>query len=413
MIHEVVAQHAEMAAFLWELRGMAVASHHYTLVDLAELEDRIEAHLDGLRLAGEPAWEILLSALASKEPGAFFAAAVSTIEARDVPGFAAVLDATEEEAAPVDGIAGALAWAAPADALAMVKPMRTGEQPMTLTRLALGAAVAHRWEPGPLVDGALFGRHEELRAPALRAVGELGLADLAEELRGAWESDDAEQRFWSAWAGARHGLAGAAEVLWAIVRDSGPFAELAADCAARTSPPAEARRQIEAFATWPGLERACLSAAGALGDPALLPWVIDRMADVPLARLAGEAFSRITGAAIQGPLRAPPPPDHQPGPTDDPRDSNVKMDPDTQLSWPQAGSARALVAAQRGRLATGMRLVDGTPIDEVALGRVLRTGGQRRRAGAAFELGLRAPGRPLFDVTARAGRQAAKLGALA
>jgi hypothetical protein len=46
---EVVAQHAEEAAFLGTLRQRAVSEPHYALKDLMVLDQRVEAHLDGLR----------------------------------------------------------------------------------------------------------------------------------------------------------------------------------------------------------------------------------------------------------------------------------------------------------------------------------------------------------------------------
>jgi len=52
IIANVVLQHAEEAAFLWLLRHAAVAAPHYSLADLGKLDGRVEAHLDGLRIAG-------------------------------------------------------------------------------------------------------------------------------------------------------------------------------------------------------------------------------------------------------------------------------------------------------------------------------------------------------------------------
>src|SRR5690242_4412825 len=45
----VVGRHADEASFLWLLRDGAVRAPHYTLRDLARLDERVEAHLDGLR----------------------------------------------------------------------------------------------------------------------------------------------------------------------------------------------------------------------------------------------------------------------------------------------------------------------------------------------------------------------------
>jgi uncharacterized protein (TIGR02270 family) len=80
IIRTKVEQHAEEAAFLWRLRDAAVQAPHYTLKDLAELDDRVEAHLDGLRVAGDEGWEISLEGLRYEEHGEVFAASVLAFE---------------------------------------------------------------------------------------------------------------------------------------------------------------------------------------------------------------------------------------------------------------------------------------------------------------------------------------------
>ena len=64
VIESIINQHAEEASFLWLLRNEAVHQPHYDLNDLAELDDRVKAHIDGLRIAGDKGWEICKENLA-------------------------------------------------------------------------------------------------------------------------------------------------------------------------------------------------------------------------------------------------------------------------------------------------------------------------------------------------------------
>ena len=72
----VVEQHADDAPFLWTIRDRAVSAATFTLKDLARWDERLEAHLDGLRVAGGFGWRLCERGLANEKPGEVFTAAV-------------------------------------------------------------------------------------------------------------------------------------------------------------------------------------------------------------------------------------------------------------------------------------------------------------------------------------------------
>ena len=72
-VNSVLYQHASELPFLQALRCMAIREPNYSLADLARLDHRVEAHIDGLRVAGEEGWQLARKELAWKEPGEAFA----------------------------------------------------------------------------------------------------------------------------------------------------------------------------------------------------------------------------------------------------------------------------------------------------------------------------------------------------
>jgi uncharacterized protein (TIGR02270 family) len=96
------------------------------------------------------------------------------------------------------------------------------------------------------------------------------------------------------------------------------------------------------------------------------------------------------------------------GPTDDPADPDVELDPDDKLPWPDPERVAKWWAAQRGGYAPGTRYLIGKPITPESLAEILRTGRQRQRAAAALELTIRT-GAMLFEVRARGQLQQQRL----
>ncbi|MBE0564837.1 MAG: hypothetical protein IH621_02695, partial [Krumholzibacteria bacterium] len=171
----------------------------------------------------------------------------------------------------------------------------------------------------------------------------------------------------------------------------------------------EWRRQLAA----PGGDpRLAVQAAGAIGDPQLVPWLIEQMTVDDLARPAGEAFSLITGLDLAYlDLDRDRPDDFAAGPTEDAADEDVAMDPDEDLPWPDPQKIAPWWAAHGRDLKAGERHLLGGAIGEKGLQRALGAGLQRQRAAAALELVFLQPGRLLFEVRARGDRQRRRLGA--
>ena len=130
------------------------------------------------------------------------------------------------------------------------------------------------------------------------------------------------------------------------------------------------------------------------------------MSALKTARLAGEAFSLITGLDLAWlDLDRKPPEGPISGPNDDPGDPNVELDEDDDLPWPDAGKIAAWWEDNAPRFTPGVRYFMGEPPSPAHCLSVLRGGFQRQRIAAAEYLCLLTPGTPLFNTAAPAWRQ--------
>jgi len=408
IIEDVVSEHAQDAAFLWQLRDAAVSRPHYRLHDLTKLDDRVEAHLDGLRVAGDEGWEMARAAmLKSGGPGETFAAAVLALESGREERSAEVLQVGSKTPKAARGLISALGWLAYEEAAKHIKSWIAAES-STSRRIGLAASSIHRRNPGPdALNPALASGDPLLKARALRAFGELGLVDYHINARANIKAKDPACRFWAAWSNALlNGHKDAVAYLQNVAESGGPFAERAAQMAMRRLAPNDAKLWLKRLVKELGQKRIALIAAGAFADPEVIPFLIDQMQDPKLARVAGESFSMITGVRLDyDKLEGQKPEGFDSGPTDNPEDENVEMDPDENLPWPDAALLQKWWTAHQGNFARGTRYLLGQPITPESLREALKTGYQRQRAAAALELAILKPGRPLFEVRAPGWRQ--------
>lgn len=406
VIPAVLDRHVEEAAFLWLLRDRAVARPQYTLSTLSELDQRVEAHLDGLRVAGEAGFRRACEEFeAQGEPGEAFVAAVLAFETADPAAVQKLLDAVETRPMLGRAVASAVGWLTD-DAAALALPLLHAWATPSGRRIGLAGAAARRVQiPGSVLDAGL--RDPRSRARAIKAVGQLANFSRLAVVRGYLNDPDLDVRFAAAWAVARlTGDSQAVSELQNVTLVESRYRHQSAALAVRRLNPPEARRWVEMLWQVPGCERVAIQASGALGDPVFVPRLLDGTKDQARARLAGEALGLITGVRLaEDKLDARPPEGFEAGPTDDPEDALTDLDPDDGLDWPDPEKVRKWWAENRGRFPVGTRHLCGRPITIENLKVVLRGGYQRQRTGAALELAIWHPRELLFEVRAPGWRQ--------
>lgn len=408
IIPVIVEQHAEESSFLWILRNYAVHAPHYKLKDLARLDDRVEAHLDGLRIAGQEGWKLCEEGLNIEKAGEVFSAAVLALESKDPARLEKVMAVSEQSPESVKGLISAFGWVEPQQLSGTVKKLLQSSSTFCL-QIGIAACAIHRANPGAFLDGLLRAHDTplQLQARALRTAGELKRRDLLYDIRDFLRVEDTACRFWATWSAVLLGDRGEVlEVLKSLLLNDSPLSQRALPVLLRAMPVETSHAWLKGLAQSPERQREVIAGTGMIGDPLYIPWLIKRMEVPELARLAGESFSLIAGVDITNEnLEGERPKGFESGPTENPEDEEVALDPDEDLPWPDPKKVQAWWDTRKNRFQTGTRYLLGAPITEGQCRKVLREGFQRQRAAAALELALMKPDAPLFEVRAPGWRQ--------
>jgi len=408
----IVERIAEDAAFLWLWRSHQVRAPNVRLMTLSQRDEKLKAHLEALRIAGPSGAGEAAAQMQSLQPGAVFVAASLALATRQPEPLQQILDhagllaaepeMTEATAELVAAVISAMAWGERDPAVTAIDRLRVASEPL-LRAIAIAAIGARRSDPGPALASALADAIPVVRARAYRTTGQLGRADLMAHLAPGLTDPDPECRFWAAWAAARMGageepLGVLAEIAWT----DQPRAGLALDMLLRRLELSHANAWLREFAKLPGRQRDLIRATGVVGDPVYIPWLIERMVEAETARLAGEAFSMMTGVDLAyRDLDRKAPRDFQSGPNDDPADENVALDEDEYLPWPDPGLVGSWWIANLAHYQPGTPWFLGTPKPATGWMAALSVAFQRQRHAAAVELAIRMPRHAMFEVRAR------------
>jgi len=402
----IVTQHLENAAVLRSVRSILVRAPHVKLLHLARTDERLSAHLDGLSMSRDYGARLSQAALANPGVGELFIAAILAIEQRDREEIERLLSLLDVVPDAARALSSAFGWVSPALLRGLTAPLLTSESP-TARWLGLAACAQHRVDPGTALRAALEQPHDGLLIRALRAAGELGRVDLLPACLGHLQDDRPALCLPAAWSAVLLGDRGdAVNSLRALALKLGPTQLEALALALFTADADAARSLVKQLAAQGAPLRTLIKAAGWSGDAQVVPWLFKHMEDDANARLAGEAFSFITGIDLAWlDLERKPPETVPGGPNDDPNDDNVALDEDESLPWPDLPKLTGWWHKNSGQFPSGTRLFAGAPPTTNHCFKVLKEHTQRRRMAAALYLSLLKPGSVLFNCAAPTRRQ--------
>lgn len=392
------------AAWTWERRAVAVDAPHYTLDDVAGIENRLAALLKGLTTSIDLGWACCEAVLADRGAGEQFTATVIAFGTHDSGRIQTVVEAGLAEPRATRGLISALGWLPDDIARPWIARLLQGKD-KNHKYLGIAACSLRRENPGALLNDILARddcrQHVKLYARALRLVGELRRHDLLPMLQSAIGDPDPAIAFWSTWSSILTGHPPAMNRLRPFVVAPGPYRTRALDMAFRVLPLAEGRAWISALAQDPANVRAVIAASGALGDPFAVNWLIEKIADPKLTRLAGEAFSTITGVDLNASnlaLAA----QQSPAPPDIADDVDVSFDEDQNLPWPDAAKVALSWRDHGSDFKVGQRYFLGRAPTPDWLKRKIADGTMRQRHAAALTLALGDPRSPFINTRAKA-----------
>lgn len=412
LMMDVFEEHLSEAAFLFFQWERALRGPDYNLEETAELEERLLAHLDGLVQGGALVAESLLKpVLEGQDPGEVFCAAFASV-AQSPQATLEVMLAVGVAASPAVHVAlrRALELSArtelEAELVALLERPEAVRQALALEVLAFRQAVPR----GAAVE--LLGHEDErVVAAALRGLGTLGRDVMHRELPRLLGDKRPEVRLAAIEVGMMSGACTAWDACGQEARGHGWSARAARVLQAVCGDDQDVDRLV-ALAGDEAVREDVLWALGFTGRTAAAEVCLELMGQQPsVARLAGEAFSAITGLVLEGAyaLEVEEQEDSLPLLEEDDLDADLLPRLEDELPVP----ARAAVADWWQRVgkdfSRSTRYLRGRPLSGTVLLDALAQGPMRQRCVHALELALRTQGSHWIQTFAFTARQRAEL----
>ncbi|NVJ20713.1 TIGR02270 family protein [Myxococcus sp. AM011] len=393
VLTDVLEQHLSEAAFLWGQRERGLCAPNLVLADVAETEERLLAHVDGLAVAGPPAVEkLLIPALEEMEEEQVAAAAYTLLNIQEPPGTDLVRTALEVASPEVlPAFYRALELWDSAALRTWVPALLKQEEPTRLT-LSLELLASHGVDPGPPLPELL--RHEEPKvvAAALRVAARIHhpfdrhlyqscLGSTAPALRDAAIQTGLLEGRRSAWAACQSAVESTAPDL------AFPALLLALGGEARDV------ERLRKLLHEPRHRPATFWALGFSGRRSAAEICLEWMEDPAVSHLALEAFRSITGLPQEERFAMPPVEEDPLPPLEEDLAADLTHGPEDDLPRPATTEVLAWWKLERRRFDLERRYLHGEPFGMEALSAALLTAPMRRRHVLALEVTLRSRGR--------------------
>jgi len=390
LTRDVYELYVDNASFLWVLRSVVIEQSRYEASDLFELEQRIDAQLDGLMVSLDIGWQACEEALELQESGEVFTAMMIAMRSHEIRKIQKAVEVGLENDLAQPGLISAMGWLPGEIANPWIERFLNGKE-MNHKYLGLATCSVRRQDPGEILTNILRRddclQHEKLYARALRLIGELRRQDCMPAINASIHNDNESIRFWANWSAVLLGQRASVKNLEPLVFKTGPHQDQAIQLAFRVLPVEQAREWISKLSEDESQIRAVIKATGVLGDPHAINWLISKMQNPMLAKLAGESFALITGIDLEKHNLQIDVSDNAP-PVEDIDDDNIELDQDENLPFPDVAKVEAIWRNRGQNFIIGRRYFMGRPVTSEILKEKLAGGTQRQRHAAAMELAL-------------------------
>ena len=413
VINKVLEIHADEVAFLYTQRKNSIISPAFNLSDIAHMDNRLSGHIDGLLLGGKNSWDFCEQGLEIGDDGEVFAAAVFAIGNKDFNQLDQVFEVAGDDAVLLDAIADAFVWS---DFEMVKQPLNKLLQLdidekiyVALTALSEFRCDLIKYEK--YIIKALESDNILLQQRALTIIGIIDMPACQPYLVNAMKSDDENIAFLANRSATRFGNAEGLERLKTFVTHP-VFGEQALLYIILQKDMENTVEMLRNLYKDDSTQRLSILGLGYIGKTNSIPSLIQLMDNPELSRIAGYAFSMITGVNLEtAGLVADKPDGVDAGPTEDPEDDNVESDQDEDLPWPDSEKIRHWWSQteNHSQYSSSERYLCGKTMSKKELKVALKEGDQCLRIFAASCLGAYERDKPMFNVHSPAKYQIAVL----